>query len=98
MGVAIIDTERIIALGGDGRPTLPPDVMKCAFVAYCGNYTFDGTELVTRVDGASSQEMSEDQIRHIRFESPTQMIAVPKSRLFGGSGAGMELVWERVAS
>jgi hypothetical protein len=57
MGVAIIDAERIMAMGGDGRAELPPEA-KRAFVAYCGKYAFDGSKLVTRVDGASSPEMT----------------------------------------
>jgi Lipocalin-like domain len=96
MGVAIIDAERIMAMAGDGRTVLPPEARR-AFAAYCGSYTFDGTKAVTRVDGASSAEMSEDQARHIRFDGPTRMIVVPVSRLFG-RGGGLELVWERCAS
>ena len=95
MGIAIFDTERAIATAGDGRVTLPSDVPKRIFAAYCGRYTFDGTELVTHVDGASSPDMFADQVRHIRFVSPSRMVVVPKSRLFG-LGGGMELVWERV--
>ena len=41
-------------MAGDGRDSAPPEA-KRAFAAYCGRYTFDGTKLVTRVDGASSQ-------------------------------------------
>lgn len=93
MGVATIDAERIMAMGGDGRTVLPPEA-KRAFVAYCGKYAFDGTKLVTRVDGASSPEMMEDQVRHIRFDESGRMIAVPISRLLG-RGGGLELVWER---
>jgi Lipocalin-like domain len=95
MGVGIIDAERIMVVGGDGCTALPPEA-KRTFVAYCGRYTFDGTKLVTRVDGASSPEMMEDQIRHIRFDGSRRMIAVPISRLFG-RGGGLELVWERCA-
>jgi hypothetical protein len=93
MGVAIIDAERIMGMAGDGRAELPPDT-KRAFAAYCGKYAFDGSKLVTRVDGASSPETMEDQVRHIRFDGPRRMIAVPISRLFG-RGNGLELVWER---
>jgi len=50
---------------------------------------------VTVVDGASSPEMKEDQVRHIRFEGSRRMIVVPVSRLFG-RGAGLELFWERI--
>jgi hypothetical protein len=93
MGVAIIDVERIMAMGSDGRAELPSET-KRAFVAYCGRYTFDGTKLATRVDGASSPDMMEDQVRHIRFDGPNRMVIVPLSRLFGRSG-GLELVWDR---
>jgi hypothetical protein len=78
-------------MAGDGRANLPLEVNR-AFAAYCGNYTFDG---MTRVDGASSPDMLEDQVRLIRFDSPTRMTVIPVSRLFGRS-AGLEMVWERV--
>ena len=94
MGVVIVGAERIMAMGGDGRTTLPPDAER-TFMAYCGKYTFDGTKLVTHVDGASSTQLLSDQVRHIRFDGPRRMTAVPVSRLFGRSG-GIELVWERV--
>jgi hypothetical protein len=94
MGVAIFNTERGMAMGCDSRATLPLEA-KRVFVAYCGRYTFDGTKLVTRVDGASSPDLLADQVRHIRFEGPGRMTAVPVSRLFGRSG-GVELDWERV--
>ena len=93
MGVAIIDAERMMAMASDGRTELPPET-KRAFAAYCGQYTFDGTKLVTRVDGASSPDMMEDQVRHIRFEGGRRMIVVPASRLFD-RGSGLELVWDR---
>ena len=94
MGVAIFDAERGMAMGCDSRTTLPPEA-KRAFVAYCGRYTFDGTKLVTHADGASSPDLLEDQVRHIRFDGSRRMTAVPVSRLFGRSG-GVELVWERI--
>jgi hypothetical protein len=87
MGVAIIDAERIIAMAGDDRAALPPEV-KRASAAYCGRYIFDGTKAVTSVDGASSPEMMDDQVRHIRFEGSRQMVVVPVSRLFGRGWPG----------
>jgi hypothetical protein len=66
-------------------------VPKRVFVAYCGHYTFDCT-----VDGASIPEMFADQVRHIRFESPTRMMVIPQSRLFG-LDAGPAMAWERVS-
>src|ERR1700760_4180847 len=38
---------------------------KRAFAADCGRYTFDGTKAVTHIEGASSPEMMEDQVRHV---------------------------------
>ena len=51
---------------------------------------------MTHVDGESSLDMMEDQVRHIRFDGSSRMIVVPTSRLFG-RGSGLELVWERQA-
>ena len=36
----------------DGRKEMPAGVAR-DYSSYCGNYTFDGTRLVTRVDAAS---------------------------------------------
>lgn len=83
-----------MAMACDGSATLPP-AAKRAFAAYCGAYTFDGTKLVTHVDGASGPDMLEDQVRQIRFDTPTRMTVIPASRLFD-QGADLELVWERV--
>jgi hypothetical protein len=74
MGVAIFDAERMMVMGGDGRTALS-SVLKRVFVAYCGNYTFDGTKLVTRADSASGPELIEDQVRHIQFDGPRRMTA-----------------------
>ena len=51
-------------------------------------------KLIARVDGASSPDMMEDQIHHIRFDGSRRMLAVPISRLFS-RGSGLEPVWER---
>jgi hypothetical protein len=48
MGIAIVDAERGMAMGGAGRKAWPPET-KRAFVTYCGKYTFDVTKLVTHV-------------------------------------------------
>lgn len=93
MGVAIFEAERMMVMISDGRTTLPPETTR-AFAAYCAKYTFDGTKAVAFVDGASSPDMREDQVRHIRFDGTKRMTVVPVSRLLG-RGSGLELVWER---
>src|ERR1044071_3996408 len=53
MGRVAFTTEgRMMAVTCDGRPELPPGTAR-AYSSYCGNYTFDGTRLVTRVDASS---------------------------------------------
>ena len=79
----------------DGRPSLPPDALPRFFIAYTGTYRFDGTELVTQADDASRPELVVDQIRRIRFESSTRMVAIPVSGVPGQRG--IEVIWERVS-
>ena len=58
---------RMMAALSDGRPG-PIDGRR-AFVSYCGDYTFDGARLVTRVDGASDPLfLSEPQVRDASLE------------------------------
>jgi len=95
MGGLFVEAERIMVIAGDGRTTLPPDGPKRAFVAYSGPYTLDGTRYVCHVDSGSSPEMFIDQIRHVRFESPTRIVVHPLSRLLDRA-AGLEFVFERV--
>ena len=52
MGRVTFNAEgRMMAVVCDGRPQLPPGT-KRDYSSYCGNYTFDGARLVTRVDAA----------------------------------------------
>jgi hypothetical protein len=70
LGILTVTADgRMMAVLSDGRRTMP-DGEERAFVAYCGNYTFDGTEFVTRVDGTtgSLSRMGSDQKRKVSFE------------------------------
>jgi len=82
------------AVVADGRVSLPPDAPPRLFVAYAGAYRFDGEVLVTRADDASKPQLIVEQVRRMRFESPTRLVAIPISGVPGRSG--MELVWERI--
>ena len=95
MGMAIVEAERMMAVVGDGRPTMPSGSPQRAFFAYTGNYQFDGEQLVTRVDAASRPDGFEDQVRRIKFQGPNRMVIVPLSRVLDRS-SGLELTWERV--
>jgi hypothetical protein len=52
MGFVMFEAERMIVAVADGRLSLTPDAPSRAFAAYTGKYRFDGTELVTSIDGA----------------------------------------------
>lgn len=86
---------RMMSVIGDGRSSLPPGEQR-QFVAYSGNYTFDGTTLTTRVDASSdASRIGGDQVRRVRFENGLMVLAPPR-RLFAGVMQHQELTWERI--
>jgi len=97
MGRLILNADgRMMAVLCDGRPTLP-DGMVRDYSSYCGNYVFDGTRLVTRVDAASDPaRIGTDQVRDIRFEGE-RMILRPPPRPVGSDSQQRELYWERIS-
>jgi hypothetical protein len=65
--------------------------------SYCGNYTYDGAQLVTRVDAASDPgRIGSDQVRGVRFEGE-RMVLIPPPRRVGEGEEHCEITWERVA-
>jgi Lipocalin-like domain len=96
MGFVMFEAERMIVAVVDGRLELPSNASSRAFAAYSGRYRFDGTDLVTSVDSASGPDLVGQQIRHVRFESPTRIVVTPKNKVLGRD-AGLTFVWERVA-
>jgi hypothetical protein len=94
IGTVTFDAERMAVVVADGRLSLPPDASPRLFVAYTGTYRFDGEILVTRADDASKPELIVEQVRRVRFESPTRLVAIPVSGVPGRSGT--ELLWERI--
>ena len=94
VGLVMFEAERMMGVVADGRVSLPPGEASRFFVAYAGGYRFDGVELVVRVDEASRPELMIEQVRRLRFESDTRMMAVPVAGL--PEQAGIEVVWERV--
>jgi Lipocalin-like domain len=59
---------RMMSVVCDGRAELPSGASR-EYSSYCGNYTYDGARLVTRVDAASDQSrIGSDQVRGVRFE------------------------------
>ena len=95
LGRVMFNAEgRMMAVVCDGRPTLPSDT-KRDYSSYCGNYTFDGTQLVTRVDAASdSARLGSDQVRGVSFDGDYMVLRPPPRP----TGEHRVLIWERIAS
>ncbi len=99
MGRLVLTADnRMMAVVCDPRPTMPAGEVR-EFSSYCGTYTFDGKQLVTRVDGASDpSRMGADQVRGVRFEG-SMMVLRPPLRAYGEKPAEQrELYWERIAA
>jgi hypothetical protein len=98
MGLVVFQLDgRMMSVLGDGRNALPEGEPR-QFMSYCGNYTFDGTTLCTRVDASSDpSRVGGEQVRQVRFEQGLMMLAPPR-RLFAGIMQHQELTWERIAS
>jgi hypothetical protein len=88
---------RMMSVVCDGRPELPAGVHR-DYSSYCGNYTFDGERLVTRVDAASDpSRVGSNQQRGVRFEG-SHMILSPPPRETDAGAEYRELTWERIAA
>ena len=88
---------RMMSVVCDGRKELPSGVSR-EYSSYCGNYTYDGEKLVTRVDVASDpSRIGSDQVRGVRFEGE-RMVLIPPPRRTGETEEHREITWERIAA
>ncbi|HKA78926.1 MAG TPA: lipocalin-like domain-containing protein [Xanthobacteraceae bacterium] len=97
MGLATFQADgRMMTVLCDGRASLPPDEPR-QYMSYAGNYRFDGSTLITKVDASSDQSrVGGEQVRLVHFEGG-RMVLKPPRRLFAGIMQHQELAWERVA-
>ncbi len=87
---------RMMAVLCDGRASLPDGTVR-EYSSYCGNYTFDGQRLVTKVDSASDmQRLGGDQIRNVEMRG-NQMILRHTVRGNNGQALHRELWWEKIS-
>ena len=95
--VTLMPDSRMIAVTCDGRAQVPVGEPR-DFSAYCGNATYDGKTLVTRVFAASDPaRIGSDQVRDVHFEGKT-MVLRPPLRSYGGRPPEQrELWWERIS-
>lgn len=97
MGRVVLNSQgRMMAVLIDGRVKLPVGETR-EYTSYCGSYTYDGVELVTRVDAASDPaRLDTDQVRQVRFEGDI-MILRPPARPKDGMIEERELRWQKIA-
>lgn len=98
LGRVIFTAEgRMMSVVCDGRRDLPPGVRR-EYSSYCGNYTFDGVRLVTRVDAASDpSRIGGEQPRGVRFEGEL-MILSPPPRGSESAAEYREITWEKISA
>lgn len=97
MGIVTFTADgRMMAVLCDGRPALPEGWPKREYNSYCGNYSFDGAILVTRVDAASEPSRFADQVRRVSFDGERMVLRPPVDTVDGMSRQRV-LVWEKFA-
>ena len=99
IGIVTLNAEgRMMAVLCDGRPHLP-DEMKREYSSYCGNYTFDGSTLITKVDASASARnaVGSDQVRKVRFEGERMVLTPPPTEL-NGVMQYRDIIWERISA
>lgn len=90
------DDGRMMSVVCDGRPALPAGTAR-EYRSYCGNYAFDGSELVTRVDAATDAgRIGLDQVRGVTFENDLMVLRPPPSTS-GGRAEQWVLYWKKIA-
>jgi hypothetical protein len=98
MGLVTLNAEgRMMAVLCDGRATLPDGTTR-DYASYCGNYTFDGTTLVTRVDASSAARIAigSDQVRKVRFDGE-RLVLTPPPSVLNGVTQHRDIYWERIS-
>lgn len=94
--VAFTAEGRMMAVTCDGRTELPPGTRR-EYSSYCGNYTFDGRRLVTRVDAASDpSRIGGEQVREVSFDGE-RMVLRPPPRPTADGLQHREIVWEKIS-
>jgi hypothetical protein len=97
MGRVTLNADgRMVAVLCDGRVALPEGERR-EYTSYCGTFSFDGKQLITRVDACSDPaRFGTDQIRDVSFEGDL-MVLRPPVRVIDGVAQQRVLRWEKIA-
>lgn len=94
--VAFTADGRMMAVLCDTSASLPAGAER-EFNSYCGNFTFDGARLVTRVFANSAPDrLGGDQVREVSYDGDL-MIFRPPTRSSGGVTSQRQLWWRKIA-
>lgn len=98
MGRVVLNADgRMMAVLCDGRRAIPGSEAR-EYSSYCGNFTFDGKQLITRVDAASDPaRIGTDQVRDVRFEGELMVLRPPLRAYLGKPPEQRELFWRKIA-
>lgn len=98
MGRVVLNADgRMMAVLVDGRKSLPGGETR-EYSSYCGNYTFDGKQLITKVDAASDPaRIGTDQVRDVRFEGELMVLRPPLRSYLGKPAEQRELYWRKIS-
>ncbi len=87
---------RMMAVLCDGRPSLPDGAVR-EYNSYCGNYVFDGKQLITKVDAAASAtRVGSDQVRDVTTEGDLMVLRPPR-RAYGERVEQRTLWWRKIS-
>ena len=87
---------RMMAVLCDGTMTMG-DSRTREYLSYCGNFTYDGRQLITKVDAASDPaRLNTEQVRDVSFEDDL-MVLRPPLQAYRGAPEQRVLVWKQIA-
>ena len=87
---------RMMAVLCDGTKTMGVGRTR-EYLSYCGNFTYDGRQLITKVDAASNlARLNTEQVRDVSFEDDLMLLRPPQSA-YRGNLEQRVLVWEPIA-
>ena len=93
--VAFYDNARMMCVLTDGRAGTETSSTR-EYSTYTGSYTFNGSTLVTQVDGSvDASRVGGEQVRAVRFEAGYLYLQPPSRPRHGGT-EHRELKWRRI--
>ncbi|WP_196258837.1 lipocalin-like domain-containing protein [Pelagibacterium limicola] len=97
--ITFTEQNRMMVVICDGREHLGDGETQREYTSYAGNYKFDGTTLVTRVDCSTPtipNRIGTDQVRPARFEGNCVILTAPPVEI-DGIVQYRDLTWEKIA-